>query len=392
MKQLAIIFTLVGWGLIVSAQNSKVQSAINYLKPQYNQLDKAKEAIEAAIVNEKTITSPKAWKVRGDVYRAIAETKDDNFKSLSDNPLVIALDSYKKAMELDVKGSMRKEIDIELKLMSFAFINTGIDFFSKENFAKALDCFEGSLEIDRITGVGKIDTMVIYNAGIAADRAKNYDKAIEYFTKTAELRYEGAKVYNYIATIYKEKGDTAMYISSIQKGIQAWPNNNNVLLIELINFYLTTNKSEEALSYLDKAIAADATNASFYYAQGSLYDKIGQIDKAKSSYEKAIELNPEYSDAYYNLGALYYNKAVDMSKEANNIPANKQKEYDEAVKAAMEQLNLSIPYFEKAHAINPLEKNTIIILKEVYFKLRNDHPEYNDKFKEMQEKLNSLPQ
>ena len=62
------------------------------------------------------------------------------------------------------------------------------------------------------------------------------------------------------------------------------------------------------------------------------------------------------------------------------------------LKAAFEQLNLSIPYFEKAHAINPLDKNTIITLKEVYFKLRNDHPEYNEKFKEMDEKLKSLPE
>ena len=300
MKRLAIILTLVSWGLVVSAQNSKVQSAINYLKPQYNQLDKAKEAIEAAIVHEKTINSPKAWKVRGDVYKAIAETKDEKFKALSDNPLVTALESYKKALELDTKGSLRKEVEIQMKLMSITFINKGVEYFSAQSFDKALACFEGSLEIDQLTDPGKIDSLVVFNAGIAADRAKNFDKAIQYYTKATELRYEGAKVYGFIGNIYKEKGDTAMYISTLEKGISAWPSDNNVIMVELINYYLTSNKSELALSYLEKAIAADATNATFYFAQGSLYDKLVQPDKAKESYEKAISINPEYMDAYYN--------------------------------------------------------------------------------------------
>jgi tetratricopeptide (TPR) repeat protein len=392
MKQLALILALVSWGFMVSAQNVKVQTAINKIKPQYNELDEAKEAIDAAIVHEKTMNSPKAWKVRGDVYKAIAESQDEKFKALSDNPLVVAFESYKKALELDTKGSLKKEIDVQLKLMSFNFVNKGVEFFNAQNYDKALSCFEGSLGITELTAPGTVDTAIVFNAAIAAERAKNFAKAIEYYTKTTELRYEGAKVFVYLANIYKTQGDTAVYISTLEKGIAAWPSDNNLIMVELINYYLTSNKSDLALAYLEKAIAADASNPTFYFAQGSLFDKLGDFDKALASYNKAVELNPQYFDAYYNLGALFYNKAVEMTKAANDIPANKQKEYDQAIKNAMDQLNLAIPYFEKAHAIDPLEKNTMITLKEIYFKLRNDHPEYNDKYKELEEALKAVPQ
>ena len=40
----------------------------------------------------------------------------------------------------------------------------------------------------------------------------------------------------------------------------------------------------------------------------------GQFDKAISDYNKAIELNPKYADAYYNRGvACYYKREYDKT-------------------------------------------------------------------------------
>jgi tetratricopeptide (TPR) repeat protein len=392
MKKIAILFILAFSVYFVSAQNSKVQSAINYIKPQYNQLDKAKEAIDLAVKHEKTKEKAKAWKVRGQVYQTIATTKDEKFKNLCEKPLQIAYESYKKALELDVKHQYTKEITNQLTMLGILIVNKGIEYFSKNDFNEALNSFETSLEIDKLITPEKVDTMVIFNAGIAADRAKNYDKAIEYYQKTADLKYEGSKVYSFMANIELQRGDTTQYIDVIKRGIEAYPNDNDALMVTLINYYLEKDKSDLALEYLNKAIKKDPNNHTFYFARGALYDKLGDFDNAKTSYEKAIEIKPDYFDAFYNLGALFFNKGADMLKAANEIPPNEQAKYDAAVKKAFVELDKAVPYLEKAHEIDSKEKSTMLTLKEIYFKLRGNHDDYMNKYKKINEELKALGQ
>lgn len=400
MKKLIFFIALVFSTSVLFSQNSKVQSALNYSKPQYNQLDKAQEAIEAAIVHEKTKGSAKAWKVRGQVYQAIANTQDENFKNLSDNPLGIALESYVKALSLDEKDRLTGEIHSQMKLLGIGFINKGVDYFGTEEFDKALISFESSLKIDSVVDPAKVDSMIIFNAGIAADRAKNYEKAVFFYGKTAEIGYEGSKVYGFLANVHKENADTAAYVGALQQGFEQYPG-DIAIIFELINYYLDAEKSDEALEYIAKGVDKDPENQTLYFAKGAIYDKKMAITEskeekaelfelAKASYEKAVELNAEYFDAYYNLGALFFNKGADMLKEANNIPPNEQKKYDAAVKTSFAELAKALPYLEKAHEINPTEKTTLLTIREIYFKLRNDSDEYMAKYNEYNEKVKAL--
>src|SRR5215831_8342866 len=41
---------------------------------------------------------------------------------------------------------------------------------------------------------------------------------------------------------------------------------------------------------------------------GIAYHQMMQMDEAKRNYEKAIKLNPHYSEAVNNLGTIYYSK------------------------------------------------------------------------------------
>lgn len=390
MKKLAFLFAMVLSVMFVSAQNSKIQSAINYKKPQYNQLDKAKDAIDLAVKHEKTQNSAKAWKVHGEVYQALAQTEDTNFKALCENPLPVAVESYKKALELDTKDKYRVEVENQLKILGILMINKGIDYFNTENFEKAFASFVGSLAIDAQVDPSKIDTMIVFNAAIAADKAKMYDQSIEYYQKTADLKYEGSKVYGFMANIESERGDTAQFVEFLKQGVDAYPLDSDALRVTLINHFLNNNESDLALEYLAKAIEKDPTNPTFYFAEGALFDKLGDFENAKISYEKAVEIKEDYFDAYYNLGALYFNKGADMLREANNIPPNKQAEYEAAVKESFKELEKALPALTKAHEIDPTEESTLLTLKEIYFKLRNDHEEYMAKYKEYNEKIKAL--
>ena len=129
---LALIVTCLS-GSLAYSQNAKVQTAYNFYKPEYKQYDKAKEAIDEAVLNEKTSTSAKAWYYRGLIYQALY--KDKNYGSLCNNCLQIAFESYKKSLELDPKNEW---VDIINSLQIPAIVNQefnqGVEFFKKCRF------------------------------------------------------------------------------------------------------------------------------------------------------------------------------------------------------------------------------------------------------------------
>lgn len=389
MKKLAFLFALTICVSGVFAQNSKVVSALNYLKSTYNELDKAKEAIDLAVKHDKTIGSAKAWKVHGQVYQAIGESKDEKMKALSDNALDIALESYNKALELDLKARYGKEISGYMSILAIAYFNQGIACFETEEFSKSLASFEKTLATHKVTSPDKVDTTAIFNAGFAAEKAENYEKAVEYYSKCLEINYDKARVYGILANTYKAATDTAQYLETLKKGIEEFPE-NVAMIFELINYYLNSNQADAALENINKGLEKDPSNHTLFFARGSIYDNKKMFEDAKSSYEKAIELKPDYFDAYYNLGALFYNNSIAIVVEANDIPASEQEKYAAALARANVELSKALPFFHKAYEINDKDKSTIVNLKEIYFKLRNDNEEYMAKYQEWNEKVKNF--
>jgi len=386
MKRLVVLTFFALSVVLVFGQGGKVNSAISY--ESQGKLDRAKEAIDLATVHEKTKGKAKTWMVRGKVYQAIAVTKDSTYSKLSPNPVQISLDAYKKALELDVKGRYAKEINKNLDIFIFAISPSLSKYWNDKDYKKAYQVVVGLVEMSALKTPPVIDTSSMYNAAIIALNAKMYDEAIAYYKKCIDLKYkEGAKMYINISSIEINRGDTAKAISYLEEGIVVYPDENSDLMVNLINLYLQKGESDLALKYLDKAIEKDPNNATFLFAKGTLYEKLGDLDKAKEVYEKSIEINPKYFNAYYNLGALYYNKAIEMMKKAYDIPAKEQKKYDMAVKEASKVFEEALPYFEKAYELNKKEKSTVAVLKEIYFKLRNNSPEYMEKYKEYNELL-----
>jgi tetratricopeptide (TPR) repeat protein len=357
----------------IFAQNSKVRIAQTYIKPHYYKLKDAKKSIDAAIINEKTINKAKTWKVRGEVYLAIAQTDDYDFKSLSDNPLQVSYFSYSKALKLDTKNKYRKDIEKHLEVVDKLLINKAIDKYNNKRYNEALSYFESALGIDTLIKGKDIDTLVIYNTAITAEKALFYDKAIKYYQKTADLGYKDVDIYGYMANIESKRGDTIQYLNYLKEGIRKYPDKSQNLTITLIYYYLDNDKADIALEYINKAISKDPQNPIFYFIQGALYDYLDNYENAKIAYENAIRLDSNYFDAYYNIGLLYFNKGTKLLKEANNIPPNQKDKYEVAIKESYKELEKAIPYLEKAHEINPDSKDTNNTLREIYFKLRNDN-------------------
>lgn len=389
MRRTIILLTFIFAVTTVFAQKGKVSSAQNDMDA--GKLSEALETIEATIdpsneKSEKTINWPKTWETRGDIYKAIFESKDEKVKKLSDDPLTVALESYKKALQLDEKNRSANSLKIKLTLLTNDLANQAVDAFNNENYKKALTSFEQILDINNLPIVkadnpDAIDTVYIFNAGLAAYNAQEYDTAIKYYKEAAKYGYNGARAYTLIASAYQQEKDTLGALEALKEGFQKYPENNTVLT-SMIQIYLNMNKTEDAMKYLDLAIKQDPGNATYYFAKGTLYEKMNNEEGAISAYEKAIKNDDTFFNAYYNLGALYYNKGVQQLEIANKVPATDNEKYLAETKKADQWWEKALPYMEKCHELNPDDHMTLESLKNLYYRTKQ-----MDKYNAILEKL-----
>jgi tetratricopeptide (TPR) repeat protein len=345
------------------------------------------EAVDPGAENaEKTLEWPRTWEVRGEIYQAVFQSEDATVKQLSDDPLTEALNSYKKALELDDDGKFENSIKVKLTLLTNDLTNQAVQAFNDEDYPKALRSFEQILDVQEIDVIKRdnpevVDTVIIFNAGLAAYNAENYDKAIEYYKEAAKYGYNEARTYSLIANAYQLKKDTLGALDALQEGFEKYPEDNTVLT-SLIQIYLDMDKTEDAMRYLNMAIQQDPSNPTFHFAQGTLHEKMNNTDEAIEAYDNAIEADSEFFNAYYNMGALYYNKGVQQIEVANAVPTSDNATYEVELKKADKWFQRALPYMERCHELNPEDNMTMESLKNLYYRLKD-----MDNYNKMLEKL-----
>jgi tetratricopeptide (TPR) repeat protein len=296
------------------------------------------------------------------------------------NPLPEALAAYKKVLELDDKEKYDNRLKDNLERLKRQFEEKAVMGFNQKNYDKSLEAFENILEIGETRLFeAQADTVIYYNAALAARNAGNHEKAIEFFKKAIDLGYGGSDAYYLLKTEYIAVNDSNAALKALEEGYEKYPD-TTLLLIELVNYCLTSGDTEQGLRYLELAQQKEANNPDIYFAQGTLFEKIGDKEKAMEMYNKAIEINPEYFNAYFNKGALYYNNAVEMYEEANKI--EELEAYNKAKAVADEELRKAIAPLEKAREIKPDERATLETLQTIYYRLQ-----MTDKYEEVKKKL-----
>jgi tetratricopeptide (TPR) repeat protein len=342
------------------AQKSKIQSAILDLRAR--DLDKAKENIDLATTNPSSNTLAKGWYYKGVIYLDIAG--DSVMGPTVENALEISLEAFQKAAELDTKGDFKTEIGQGKSRLAEGFFKQGLEEFEKKQFDKSLASFEKLMVL--VPG----DTNVINNAALSAQNAKNFDRSLELYNELLTKGYDKPFVHQIIAAIYSaEKTDTTAALKALERGIAAHPSDNGLRIDQLNIFLNSADRRKEAIASLEEATKLDPANAQLFFALGTLYESGKDLPKAVESYKKAIEINPKYFDALFNLGAVYFNEGAEMANEANKIPYNEQKKFEAAKAKYLAKFKEALPYLEKALDESPKDDATLYSLQQLYAKI-----------------------
>ncbi len=347
------------------AQKGKVNSAEISLS-EGKVLD-AKKDIDAALTDAETQTSVKAWRVKGDVYKDIYETK--LYYPQNPNCLFDAKDAYIKALGLETNPKKQKDYSTPLSALEGYLFNEGLGRYKQNNNEDAFRHFSSAYSINELLlskGLQKsIDTSALFAAAVSGASAKKYTEVTPMLEKLVSMNYNEPSVYESLAQIYEETKNTEALAEIVKKGLAKYPDNKNLKVIEL-NQALSSNDLSAQIQKFEDAVKKEPKNTSYLFNLAVIYDKAGQTDKAKATYEQIIAADTKFGDAYYNLGIMTFNEGIEINKKMNALDDKEVDKYNALKKQRDEIFQKALPYLEKAYQIDTKNPDYKQSLRKVY--------------------------
>ena len=184
-----------------------------------------------------------------------------------------------------------------------------------------------------------------------------------------DLNFNDPSIYVHMSDILQEEGNDDDALKYLSLG-RDYFENDPVLINSQINLYIKLNRTDELIDKLSDAIELDDMNDLLFFNRATVYDQKGMLDEAIIDYKKSIELNPDNFNSNYNLGALFFNRGVELRNEANNSSSDKL--YNKLKKESEVFFDDALPYLETSLSLDPNDKNTLLSLKQLYY-LKGDY-------------------
>lgn len=408
MRKLVLLTVLIlGVSAQGFAQKGAVAAAEYELTADKANLEKAKEKIDEAVLHEKSMDYPRTYIVKNKVYTALyKKSKEKDEANPKSEYLYEALDAIQKAEALDEKGNSKgkgkgkykDEIGKELTLFRVELLNDGVAAYNKKDYSAATKGFINVLEVDSMDAyialqenqVASVDTAVLFNAAIAAYYDEQHDVAVDLLEKVAEMGYSEDTPYLMLYTTYRDQQDTVNMVRALKEGFIQYPE-NSVFINDLVIYYINSGKMEEGMEYINKALEMDPSNSGFWFAKGTFLDKQGNTEEAVECYERVLDSATDEEDIYnanFNIGVIYYNQAVEVYEEANQI--EDYNKYKAKVKEGNEAMKVVLPYFEKCYELKPNDMGTLNNMSSVYYRLSKDNSEMQKKYEKISSEIEAL--
>lgn len=304
-------------------------------------------------------------------------------KPVVEGALDKALSAYVEAAKLDPANKKKKDIDAGLTDLAGKYASDAYNAYAFGKMGEASISFEKAAAASATAPLSQIDTNAIYNAGFTAQAAGDNARAKEFYTKCLSLGYHGTDgdTYAKMADVCDKLGDKETAKNYLEEGFKSYPQSQSIL-VGLINYYVTSGSDTDRLfELLDEAKKNEPNNASLYYVEGNINEKLGKGDAAVASYRKCAEINPAYEFGYIGEGIHFYNLAVAIQDKAS-LEADDAKymammgEFETALKSC-------IAPFEKAFELSsdPEVKSSVAeYLKNACFRFRTESPEMQAKY------------
>ena len=387
MRKFVLFFGFACFVFVVNAQKHNIVNSSIALKnanktdgeEMVSNLIDAKNYIDEAFLNTSTSDEPKMWNYRAKVYLKIALLKD---QKIDNDAIFKAKQSHIRCLDRDKKGRVvvrkwTKEEDVVAGLIQcgYKLFNMAIDEYNNENNLEALKLYDEIFEIfdydseDQLKRGNITKETVLHNSFFAARRMKDNERSKVLLQNLIDLNFNDPSIYVHMSDILQEEGNDDDALKYLSLG-RDYFENDPVLINSQINLYIKLNRTDELIDKLSDAIELDDMNDLLFFNRATVYDQKGMLDEAIIDYKKSIELNPDNFNSNYNLGALFFNRGVELRNEANNSSSDKL--YNKLKKESEVFFDDALPFLETSLSLDPNDKNTLLSLKQLYY-LKGDY-------------------
>lgn len=413
MKKTLIMAALVLISAGCFAQKANVKKAKNLALQETPDFSGARAAINEALTNEETKDLADTWYTAGLIgYQELSKENEKTYlgqardEKRAGEAVVESFDYWMKAADLagqkvlDKKGNevladKKTYALLQKKVLEYyknqELVKYGIYLNDQRDFATAYGVFQRHLSIPELSLMqneklqkempkDSIYDQYKYYTAIFAIQAEMHPEAIAVLEEMKDGNYEAITVNQFLYQEYVNVKDTANYVRVLQNAVVRFPQ-EPWFLQNLINHYIFSGQEQEAINYLDQAIAREPNVAQYHLIKGNLNENQKNYEAALADFDRALAIDPTMADAEAGKGRVYYNQAVKMNEDAALIAD--AKEYKKALEEMNAMFRQSMPFFEKAHELAPDNRDYMITLRGLYYRF-----DMTDKYNAINEELN----
>lgn len=413
MKKTLIMAALVLISAGCFAQKANVKKAKNLALQETPDFSGARAAINEALSNDETKDLADTWYTAGLIgYQELTKENEKTYlgqtrdEKRAGEAVVESFDYWMKAADLagqkvlDKKGNevladKKTYALLQKKVLEYyknqELVKYGIYLNDQRDFATAYGVFQRHLSIPELSLMqneklqkempkDSIYDQYKYYTAIFAIQAEMHPEAIAVLEEMKDGNYEAITVNQFLYQEYVNVQDTANYVRVLQNAVVRFPQ-EPWFLQNLINHYIFSGQEQEAINYLDQAIAREPNVAQYHLIKGNLNENQKNYEAALTDFDRALAIDPTMADAEAGKGRVYYNQAVKMNEDAALIAD--AKEYKKALEEMNAMFRQSMPFFEKAHELAPDNRDYMITLRGLYYRF-----DMTDKYNAINEELN----
>lgn len=413
MKKTLIMAALVLISAGCFAQKANVKKAKNLALQESPDFSGARAAINEALQNEETKDLADTWYTAGLIgYQELSKENEKTYlgqardEKRAGEAVVESFDYWMQAANLagqkvlDKKGNevladKKTYALLQKKVLEYyknqELVKYGIYLNDQRDFATAYNVFQRHLSIPELPLMqdeklqkdmpkDTIYDQYKYYTAIFAIQAEMHPEAIAVLEEMKDGQYEAITVNQFLYQEYVNVKDTANYVRVLQDAVARFPQ-EPWFLQNLINHYIFSGQEQEAINYLDQAIAREPNVAQYHLIKGNLNENQKNYEAALADFDRALAIEPTMADAEAGKGRVYYNQAVKMNEDAALIAD--AKEYKKALEEMNAMFRQSMPFFEKAHELAPDNRDYMITLRGLYYRF-----DMTDKYNAINEELN----
>ena len=347
------------------SQKADLTSAI--LAFQKNDNVAAKEFVDIAydkfmqkgMDQEKPKIISKFWYNRGRIYYALGEFN-------------IAVESFINDLELNAKGGQQKKSLPLLLDCAVQYNNLAIAAYDSKEYNLSAQYFENTFNIRSNPNINVIDTAALFNASVVYSINKDFSNSLRISEKLISLNSQDESYQVEHIKNLEKIGTKEDLISAINFARSEIPSSVDIIFKE-VNFYIEAEDYESLKISLDNAIKADPSNHILYFALGSTFENLDQIDMAKEYYIKALDISPDYFDANNNLAAIYVTESNPISKQISETDYSQKSKRSELIKKRTNLLKKALVHLNKCFELDPDSMVVLISLRDVYGGLGDEY-------------------